>query len=122
MDIHPLEISNEHPLEIHPVVDAVGWMEFEPCSNMLPHVDGEVLDDRVVIIHSSGLRGESKVFEPYTRVRLPGVSGDVGGRLEALWERRFLYATTKGPWPRASKLGLWLFGWPPCLGACPRTP
>ena len=32
---------------------------------MLPHTDGEVLNDEVVIIHSSGSVGEPEVFEPY---------------------------------------------------------
>ena len=68
---------------------------------MLPHADGEVLDDEVVIIHSSGSAGEPEVFEPHTGVRLPDVLGDVGGRSEALWERRFLDAATKSLWPRA---------------------
>ena len=86
MDIRPLEIFDEDPLEIRLVTDAVGRKEFEPCSNMLPHVDGEVLDDEVVIIHSFGSAGEPEVFEPYTGVCLPGVPGDVGGWLEALWE------------------------------------
>ena len=67
-------------------MDAVRWEEFEPCSNMLPHVDGEVLNDDVVIIHPFGSVGELEVFEPYTRVCFPGVSGDVGGWLKALWE------------------------------------
>ena len=31
-DICPLEISDEDPLEIRPVMDVVGWKEFEPCS------------------------------------------------------------------------------------------
>ena len=66
---------------------------------MLPHADGEVLDDEVVIIHSSGSAGEPKVFEPYTGVGLLGVSGDVGGWSEAPWERSSLDATTEGPWP-----------------------
>ena len=100
-DICPLEISNEDPLEIRSVADAVVRKEFEPCSNMLPHADGEVLDDEVVIIHSSGSAGEPKVFEPYTRVCLPGVPSDVGGRSKALWERHFLDVATKGPWPQA---------------------
>ena len=51
MDIHPLEIADEDPLEIHPVTDAVRQEKFETCSNMLPHIDGEVLNDEVVIIH-----------------------------------------------------------------------
>ena len=54
MDICPLEIFDEDPLEIRPVVDAIRQEEFEPCSNMLPHIDGEVLNDEVVIIHSPG--------------------------------------------------------------------
>ena len=66
-----------------------------------PHADGEVLDDEVVIIHSSDLAGEPKVFGPYTGVHLPGVPGDVGGWSEALWERRSLDAPTKGSWSRA---------------------
>ena len=51
---------------------------------MLLHVDGEVLNDEVVIIHPSGLAGEPKVFEPYTGIRLPDIFGDVGRRPEAL--------------------------------------
>ena len=98
-DIRPLKIYYEDPLENCLVADAVGRKEFKPCSNMLPHADGEVLDDEVVIIHSSSLVGKPKVFEPYIGVRLPGVPSDVGGRSEALWERRFLDAATKGPWP-----------------------
>jgi len=100
MDICPLEVPNEDPLEIRLVVDAVMREEFEQCSNMFPHADGEVLNDEVVIIHSFGLAGEPEVFEPYIRVRFPSVSGDVGGWLEALWERCSLDAKTKGPWPR----------------------
>ena len=75
--------------------------EFEPCSNMLPHPDGEVLNDEVVIIHSSGSAGEPEVFESYTEIHFPGVFGDVGRWPEVLWERRFLDATAKGPWSQA---------------------
>ena len=67
-DKRPLEIPDEDSLEIRSVADAVRREEFEPCLNMLPHTNGEVLNDEVVIIHSSGLAGEPKVFEPYTRI------------------------------------------------------
>jgi len=98
VDICPLEIPDEDPLEIRLVVDAVMQEEFEPCSNMSPHADGKVLNDEVVIIHSSGSVGELKVFEPYTGVRLSGILGDVGKRLEAPWEWHSLDASAKGPW------------------------
>ena len=55
----------------------------------------------MVITYPSGSVGEPKIFEPYTRVRLPNVLGDVGGRLEALWEWRSPDTPAKGPWSRA---------------------
>ena len=70
-DIHPLEIPDEDPLEIHPVMDAIMREEFEPCSNMFPHADGEVLNDEVVIIHSFSSVGEPDVLKPYTGICLP---------------------------------------------------
>ena len=76
----------------------------------VPHADGEVLNDEVVIIHSTGSAGEPEVFELYTGIRLPGILGDVGRRLEALWQRCSLDALAKGPWPRPSELGLWSSG------------
>ena len=97
-DIRPLEVPNEDPLEARPVADAVVREEFKPCSNMFPHVNGEVLNDEVVTIHSFGSVGEPEVFEPYTGVRLPDILGDVGRRLETLWERRSLDASAKGMW------------------------
>ena len=105
MDKYPLENSDEDPLEICLVVDTVGREEFEPCSNMLPHADGEILNDEKFIIHPSGLVGELEIFEPNTGVRLPGVLGNVGGWSEALWERRSPNTLVKGLWPRALRAG-----------------
>ena len=78
-DIRPLEISDEDPLEVRPVADAVVREEFEPCPNMFPHADGEILDDEIVIIHPSSSAGEPEIFKPNTGVCLPDVLGDVGG-------------------------------------------
>ena len=58
MDIRPLEISDEDPFEVRPVTDAVVREEFKPCPNMFPHVDEEILNDEMVIIHPSGSAGE----------------------------------------------------------------
>ena len=93
-----MEISDKDPLEVRPVVDAVVREEFEPCSNMFPHADGEVLNDEMVIIHSSSSISKPEVFEPYIGVHFPGVSGDVGEWSEALWEQCYLDAMAKGLW------------------------
>ena len=65
---------------------------------MLPHADGGVLNDEVVIIYSFSSAGRPEVFEPYTGICFPGVFGDVGRWSEALWEQRSLDAMAKGPW------------------------
>ena len=83
-DIRPLEVPNKDPHEVRPFVDAVTQEKFEPSSNMFSYVDSEVVNDEVVIIHSTGSVGEPKVFKPYTRVHLLGILGDIGRRSEAL--------------------------------------
>ena len=98
MDIRPLEISDEDPLEVRPVADVVVWEEFEPCLNMFPHANGKILNDEIVIIHSSGPASEPEVFEPNAWVCLPGVFGDVGGWSETLRERYSLDTSAEGPW------------------------
>ena len=68
---------------------------------MFPYINGEVLNDELVIIHSSGSAGEPEIFEPNTRVCLPGVLGGVGGQSKTPWEWRPSNAPAKGPWSRA---------------------
>ena len=104
-DIRPLEVPNEDPLEVRLVVDAVVQEEFKPCLNMFPHADREILNDEIVIIHPSGSAGEPEIFEPNNGVCLPSVLGDVGGRSEALWERRSPDTPVKGPWSQALGAG-----------------
>ena len=91
-----MKILDEDPFEICQVAYAVRREEFEPCSNMLSHADGEVLNDEVVINQSTSSIGEPKVFKPYSGIHFLGVFGDVGGWSEALWEQPFLDVTTKG--------------------------
>jgi hypothetical protein len=69
--------------------------------NVFLDIDGEVLDDEVITIRSSGPTGELEVFQPYSGVFLLGVLGDVSGRSEAQWEWHFLDAMIEGPQARA---------------------
>ena len=105
VDIRPLEISDEDPLEVCPVTDTIVREEFEPRLNMFPHADGEILNDEKVIIHPSGSAGEPEIFEPNTRVCLPDILGDVGGWSKALWEWRSQDTPVKGPWSQALRAG-----------------
>ena len=105
MDIRPLKISNEDPLEVRQVMDAVVQEEFKPRPNMFPHIDGEILNDEMIIIHPFGLAGDPKIFEPNTGVRLLVELADVGGWSEVLWEQRSLDSLIKGPWSRALRAG-----------------
>ena len=86
-------------------MNAVVREELKPCPNMFLNVDGEILNDEMVIIHPSGSAGEPEIFEPNTGVCLPGVLGDVGGRSKALWEQRSPDTPAKGPWSRAIRAG-----------------
>ena len=105
VDICPLEIFDEDPLEVCLVAYAIVQKEFKPCPNMLPHANGKILNDEIVIIHSSDLAGELEVFEPNAWVYLLGVFGDVGGRSETLREWYSLNKPAEGPWPRALRAG-----------------
>ena len=71
VDVRPLEIPDEDPLEVCPVAYAVVWKEFKPRPDMFPHANGKVLDDEKVIVHSSGSTGEPEVFEPNAWVVSP---------------------------------------------------
>jgi hypothetical protein len=77
--VHPLEIPNEDLFELCPATDAVVRQEFEPCSDVLPDTDAEVLDNEVVNIRSSGSTSEPEVFHTYSGVHLLSVLGDVSG-------------------------------------------
>ena len=86
-------------------MDAVVWEEFKPCPNMFPHANGKILNDEIVIIHSSGPISKLEVFEPNAWVCLPGVFGDVGGWSETLRERCSPDTPAKGPWSWTNRAG-----------------
>ena len=106
VDVRPLEVPDEDPLEVRPVANAIAREEFEPSSNMFLYVDREILNDEMVTIYSTGSVGEPKVLS-----HIPGFVSPVymvmlvGGRKRcgngALWMHR---PKAHGPGP--SELGL----------------
>ena len=97
VDICPLEVPDEDPLEVRPVADAVVWKEFKPCPNMFAHANGKVLDDEQASRKS--LSQMSGFDSPVYLVMLEGGQKRCGNG--ALWMRR-LKAHGLGP----SGLGL----------------
>ena len=106
MDIRPLKISDEDPLELRPVAAAVVQEEFKPRLNVFPHTDGEILNDEKVIIHPSGSVGEPKIFD-----QIPGFVSPVylvmlvGGR-KRCGNGALLIRRSKAHGLRPSGLGL----------------
>ena len=92
------------------------WEEFEPCSNMFPYADGEILNDEKVIVHPLTRQVSQKSSSQIPRfISLEYLVMLVGGQKRggngALWMRR-PKACGLGP----SGLGLRSSGWRPCLG------
>ena len=78
-----LKVPYEDALEVCPKVDAVRGEMLEPCSGAFREVERQVLDDEEVIIRSTCVTGEAKVFQPYGGVGVSGVLNDVRWCLES---------------------------------------
>lgn len=63
-----LEVLDEGLPEVDPVVDGAGWQMFEPGPRSLRKVDGEELDDEVVVLDPHHAAREAVVFQPYTGI------------------------------------------------------
>jgi hypothetical protein len=73
-----LEVANEDPAQVGPVVDLATGKVLEPCPRGVTEVERQVLDGEEVICRSLRVARKSVVLEPHTRVGVPVVPGDVG--------------------------------------------
>jgi hypothetical protein len=60
--ICPVEVPEEDLLELRPTTDAVGRQEFKSRANVLLDIDGEILDDEVIVVRPSGPTSKPEVF------------------------------------------------------------
>jgi hypothetical protein len=93
-----LEVANEDPTEVGPVVDLVAWQVLEPCTCRVAKVERQVLDHEEIVGRPTGVAREPVVLEPYTGVGVPVVPWHVGQSLEARGELRVTDAPAKSPW------------------------
>jgi len=59
-----LEVPHKDLLHVRPTLDSVGWQVFQPRSCRISQEQWKVMDNQVVIIHTTGLAGKPIVFEP----------------------------------------------------------
>ena len=59
---------------------------FQPCPHQIGQEQWKVVDNEIIIIHSTGLASKLIILEPQSRVCFPGVFWDVGRRSVPRWE------------------------------------
>jgi hypothetical protein len=69
--VRALEVADEDPTEVGPVIDLVTRQVLKPRARRIAEVERQVLDDEQVVGRSPGVARESVVLEPYTGVGVP---------------------------------------------------
>jgi hypothetical protein len=91
-----LEFSSEGFDQVVPVGDLRRRQMLQPGSGSVKEEQGEVVDDELVIVHSTQLAGQPVVRKPQFRPCFPRVLGDGSRGLEPGWERRPSYGPAEG--------------------------
>jgi hypothetical protein len=93
-----LEVADEDPTQVDPVVDLVVWQVLEPLARRVTEVERQVLDDEEVVGRSPGVARQPVVLESYIGVGVPVVSWHIGRSPEARGELHVADALAKSPW------------------------
>jgi hypothetical protein len=96
--VRALEVADEDPTQVGPVVDLVVWQVLEPCICIVAEVERQVLDHEEIVGRPTGVAREPVVLEPYTGVGVPIVSRHVGRSPKARGELRVTDAPAKSLW------------------------
>ena len=96
--IRALKVADEHFPEVCPAADGVGGQELQPGADVLSQAYWEILDDKTVVVCSSGPACEPIVLQPHARVCIPSIFHDVCRRPKTLGERRPTNRLGKGVW------------------------
>jgi hypothetical protein len=95
-----LEISDKSLPEVGPVVDGADWQMLEPGPRPLRKVNGEELDDEVVILDSCHGVSKAIILQPNARIRRPIVLGNVCWCPYLCRELHLLYYASEDLWPQ----------------------
>ena len=78
MHVCALEVPNEDPNQVTPVVDLRGRKVLEPGSRRVRQEQGEIADDEQVIVRATQLAGQAVIGKPELRVGLAAVLREIG--------------------------------------------
>ena len=85
-DVSPLEISFEHPDQVGPVVDLVGWEFLEPPTSYVGEERRKLSDDGLIVpLSASQVACQPKIRQPYLWFGFAVVLGDAGQGSEGAW-------------------------------------
>ena len=73
MLVHALEVSHKDLFQVRPTLDSVGRKVFQPCSRRIGQEQLKVADNKIIIIHSTGLASKLIILEPQFVVRFPEI-------------------------------------------------
>ena len=76
--VRALEVPHKDLFQVRPTLDSVGRKVFQPCLCRISQEQWKVVDNAIIIIHSTGLATKPIILEPQSRVRFPVVFWDVG--------------------------------------------
>jgi hypothetical protein len=62
--VRALEVANENPPQVGPVLDLVAGQVLEPRARGVAEVERQILDHKEIIGRSSGIARESVVLKP----------------------------------------------------------
>jgi hypothetical protein len=74
--VRALEVADENPTQVHPVLDLVARQVLEPRACGVIELEQQILDHEEIVGRPTGMAREPVVLEPHTGV----VAGTYGGR------------------------------------------
>jgi hypothetical protein len=93
--VRALEIAGEDLPEIVLAIDDVSRQMIQPGPGGVSQVDGEELDDEMVVVHPARLASKAVVLQPDTGVSFTIVLDDTTRHSKMLWEASVAHGTSE---------------------------
>jgi hypothetical protein len=97
--VRALEVANENPTQVRPVLDLVARQVLEPRACGVTELEKQILDHEEIVGRPTGMARELVVLEPHTGVGVPIISRYVGQgpKCEGNFASQILRPKARGP-------------------------